>query len=231
MSLPSDIEQGYDLDVARTTVIETPPIQTPGLAAEQRDVARSRILRAAMAVLARRGLDATVDDVAEEAGVNRRTVFRHFATRDGLFAAAIREGVRRYAQQLPAPPESDDLAAWLLDLLLVTHRLNAGNGRVYLDLAGLGPDKLTGELAEAAAERREARRRFAAGVTARMWRARGGRRQPPAWLVDAVAVHLSGFTTLSLTGDFGRTPEEVARVSAQVLEAALTAALGSSVRA
>jgi hypothetical protein len=40
-----------------------------------------------------------------------------------------------------------------------------------------------------------------------------------------VGVHLSGFTTQSLTGDFGRTPDEVARVSATVLEAALTAAL------
>jgi len=216
MSLVSDIGKGqrYDRLVA----------PTPLLADEQRDVARSRILIAAMTVLALRGLDATVDDVAETAGVNRRTVFRHFATRDGLFAAAIREGVRRYAQQLPAPPEADDLRSWLLDLLLVTHRLNAENGRIYLELAGLGPE-LGGELAVAAAERREARRRFAQGVTTRMWQARGGRGRPPAWLVDAVAVHLSGFTTQSLTGDFGRTPAEVARVSAQVLEAALAAAL------
>lgn len=217
MSLVSDMGKGrrYDRWVANPA---------PLLTDEQRDAARSRILLAAMTVLAQRGLAATVDDVAEAAGVNRRTVFRHFATRDGLFAAAIREGVRRYAQQLPAPPEADDLRSWLLDLLLVTHRLNAENGRIYLELAGLGPD-LGGELAVAAVERREARRRFAVGVTSRMWRARGGRGRPPAWLVDAVAVHLSGFTTHALTGDFGRTPQEVARVSAQVLEAALAAAL------
>ena len=205
--------------MGRTSVI------APPLADEQRDVARARILGAAMSVLAQRGLDATVDDVADAAGVNRRTVFRHFATRDGLFAAAIRERVRRYAQQHPAPPEADDLRTWLIDLLLVTHRLNAGNGRIYLELAGLGPYNLTGELAVAAAELRQTRRRFALAVTTRMWKARGGSRQPPAWLVEAVAVHLSGFTTQSLMGDFGRTPEEVARVSAQVLEAALTAAL------
>jgi AcrR family transcriptional regulator len=195
------------------------------LAEEQRDVARSRILRAAGAVLAERGLSATVDDVAEAAGVNRRTVFRHFATREGLFAAAIREGVRRYAVQVPAPPDDDDLRAWLLDLLLVVHRLNARNGRVYWELAVLQPDTFSGELADAATERQENRRHFAVAVTNRMWHARAGRGQPPTWLVDAVAVHLSGFTTQSLTGDFGRTPEEVAKVSAQVLEAALTAAL------
>jgi hypothetical protein len=29
---------------------------------------------------------------------------------------------------------------------------------------------------------------------------------PPQWLVDAVAVQLSGFTTRSLAGDLGRQP-------------------------
>jgi AcrR family transcriptional regulator len=196
------------------------------LADEQRDMARSRILRAAMSVLAERGLAATVDDVAEAAGVSRRTVFRHFATRDGLFAAAIREGMQRYALRIPAPPSDGDLRSWLLDLLLVVHRLNASNGRVYWEIA-LEPGGLSGELAQVAAERRESSRLAAVKVTARMWQARCGRGQPPAWLTDAVAVHLSGFTTQSLTGDFGRTPDEVARVSAQVLEAALTAAVAA----
>jgi hypothetical protein len=58
-----------------------------------------------------------------------------------------------------------------------------------------------------------------------MWRARGGRDMPPQWLVDAVAVQLSGFTTQSLAGDLGRSPEDVAHVSAQVIEAALASAL------
>ncbi|HEY3747840.1 MAG TPA: helix-turn-helix domain-containing protein [Pseudonocardiaceae bacterium] len=199
--------------------------QATPLADQQRDVARSRILRAARIVLAQRGFAATVDDVAEAAGVNRRTVFRHFTTRDGLFAEAIKEGVRRYTLQLPTAPEGDDLRAWLVDLLLVTHRLNAGNGRVYWELAAVEPAELSGELAVAAAERRESRKQFAVGVTSRIWQARGGQGQPPMWLTDAVAVHLSAFTTQALAGDFNRTPDEVARVSAQVLEAAFTAAL------
>jgi AcrR family transcriptional regulator len=202
-------------------------VSAPSLADEQRDIARSRILRAAQSVLAGRGLAATVDDVAEAAGVSRRTVFRHFTTRDALFAAAIRAGMHRYALRITPPPRNDGLGAWLLDLLLVTHQLNARNGRIYWELA-LEPDGLSGELALVAAERRDHRRQFAARVTARMWRARGGPGGPPAWLGDAVAVHLSGFTTQSLTGDFGRTPDEVARVSARVLEAALTAALAAA---
>jgi hypothetical protein len=58
-----------------------------------------------------------------------------------------------------------------------------------------------------------------------MWQARGGPGDPPEWLVDAVAVHLSSFCTQSLAGDFGRTPDQVARVSARVIEATLAAAL------
>jgi AcrR family transcriptional regulator len=100
----------------------------PSLADEQREVARARIVRAAGGVLAARGLAATVDDVAEAAGVSRRTIFRHFATRDALFVTVIRAGIRRYAEQIPVPPAGADLRAWLPELLAVTHRLNAGNG-------------------------------------------------------------------------------------------------------
>ena len=196
---------------------------------EQRDLARARILRAAQRALAARGLAATVDDVAEQAGVSRRTVFRHFATRERLFAAAIREGLRTYSEHLPERSPGDrgsasDTGRWLLDVLTTAHRINATNGRAYWDLSVLEPD-LPGELAAVAVERREARRRFVTGVSRTLWRARGGEGRPPAWLADAVAVHLSGFTTQSLAGDFGRTPEQVARVSARVLEAAVDAAL------
>jgi len=209
---------------------------------ENRDRARQRIVRAAQKALAVKGLATTVDEVAAVAGVSRRTVFRHFATRERLVAAAIRAGLRSYAEHVPpfpGPTDADggadrdgggtaaapvDVGDWLLDVLLAAHRLNARNGRVYWDLSALDAD-LPGELAAAGAERREARRRFAVRVTRTLWRARGGAGEPPEWLTDAVAVHLSGFTLQSLAGDFGRSPEDVARVSARVVEAAVTAAL------
>ena len=195
------------------------------LAGEQREVAQPRILRAAGSALAARGLAATVDDVAEAAGVSRRTIFRHFATRDALFVTVIRAGIRRYAEQIPAPPAGGDLRGWLAELLMVTHRLNARNGRVFWDLVGVRAADLSADLAIVAAECRDSRNRFAASVTGLMWQARGGPGQPPRWLADAVAVQLSGFTTQSLAGDLGRTPEQVAHVSAQVIEAALASAL------
>ena len=196
------------------------------LADEQREVARQRILHAAGAALAARGLTATVDDVAEAAGISRRTIFRHFATRDALFVEVIRAGVRRYAEQLPAPPDPPgDLRPWLAELLAVTHRLNARNGRVFWDLVGVRAEDLSPELAAAAAECRDSRNRFASTVTEFLWQARGRQDAPPRWLTDAVAVQLSGFTTQSLAGDLNRSPDQVAAVSAQVIEAALAAAL------
>jgi AcrR family transcriptional regulator len=200
----------------------------PSLADEQRELAQARILRAAGAVLADRGLTATVDDVAEAAGVSRRTIFRHFATRDALFVSVIRAGIHRYAEQIPAPPADDDLRAWLIETLVVTHRLNARNGRVFWDLVGLRVDGLPPDVASVAAECRDSRNRFAATVTDLLWRARGGTGQPPQWLVDAVAVQLSGFTTQTLAGDLGRTPDEVAHQSAQVIEAALASAIAAA---
>ena len=182
-------------------------------------------MRAAGTVLAARGLVATIDDVAEAAGVSRRTIFRHFTTRDALFVTVIRAGVRRYAEQIPEPPPDDDLRDWLAELLAVTHRLNAGNGRVFWDLVGPQAQEQSAELAVVAQECRDSRNRFAVTVTDLMWRARGGSGRPPQWLVDAVAVQLSGFTTQSLGGDLGRSPDEVARVCARVIEAAMEAAL------
>lgn len=195
-------------------------------AADARSLVQTRILKAARKALAARGLDTTVDEVAELAGVGRRTVFRYFASREKLFAAAIRESLRAYSRYTPSVPEGR-LEEWLVALLESAHRTNAGNGRIYWELAALGPE-LRGELAEVAAERRQARRRFAANVTKTLWRRRGGPGNPPTWLTDAVAVHLSGFTTQSLAGDFSRTPEEVARVSARVLEACVAAALAEA---
>jgi AcrR family transcriptional regulator len=199
----------------------------PSLADEQRELVRARILRAAGSVLAARGLAATVDDVAEAAGVSRRTIFRHFVTRDALFVAVIRAGVRRYAEQIPSPG-NDDLRGWLRELLAVTHKLNTGNGRVFWDLVGAQAADLSEDLVMVAAECRDSRNRFAVRVTELLWGARGGAGPPPQWLVDAVAVQLSGFTTQSLAGDLGRSPDAVAGVAARVVEAALAAALAEA---
>jgi AcrR family transcriptional regulator len=185
---------------------------------------RARILRAARSVLARRGLATTVDDVAGEAGVSRRTVFRHFDTRDRLLAAAVRDGIRSYGEHLVPEPAAEDLEAWLAEALVTVHRLNARHGRIYWELSGLGP-ALEAEMAEVADERRRGRIELVRRFTDALWRSAGGAGRPPVWLADACAVQLSAFATQALTGDFGRSPDRIGRVCAKTLAAAARAAV------
>jgi AcrR family transcriptional regulator len=64
-----------------------------GSAAERRDARenRERILVAARQELAERGLDAEMKDIAARAGVGVGTLYRHFASREGLVAAIIEQ--------------------------------------------------------------------------------------------------------------------------------------------
>lgn len=191
---------------------------------------RDRILRAARSVLADHGLSTTVEQVADAAGVSRRTVFRHFETRDRLLAAAVRDGIRSYGEHLVPAPAGEDLEAWLIGALVTVHRLNARHGRIYWELSGLGP-ALEGEMAAVAQERRRGRRRLVRSFTEVLWRAAGGSGTPPAWLADACAVQLSAFATRALTEDFARSPDAVGRVCAKTLAAAARAAVAEGARA
>ena len=191
---------------------------------------RARIVRAARGVLAERGLDTTVDDVALAAGMSRRTVFRHFATRDALLAEAVREGIRSYGEHLVPAHDGEDLDTWLVDAIVTVHRLNARHGRIYWELAGLGR-ALEGEIAVVAEERRAGRRALVRSFTDAVWRSAGGDGRPPAWLLDVCAVQLSAFTTRALSGDFGRSPDEIGRVCARAVSAAARAAVAERARA
>lgn len=84
---------------------------------------RQRILEAAKAAFTRHGADASLDEIAKQAGVGPGTLYRHFPTRDALVEAVYRSEVeklaeagRRFATTMP-PLEA--LRAWLM--LLVDH--------------------------------------------------------------------------------------------------------------
>src|SRR6187431_2289167 len=59
--------------------------------AVRKDVARNRalLLEAARVVFAERGLDATLDDIAKEAGVGVGTAYRHFANKQEIAAEVL----------------------------------------------------------------------------------------------------------------------------------------------
>src|SRR5579864_5305691 len=87
----------------------------PPLADEQRELTRARIRRAAMKVVARRGFDATVDEIAEVSGVSPRTIFRHYLSHDRLIAETVRDMFEESGRYPDAgsPRDVDDLATWI----------------------------------------------------------------------------------------------------------------------
>lgn len=74
-------------------------ISTPVADAPRRraDAERNRraLIDAAIEVFGQRGLDATVSDIAQRAGVGQGTAFRHFPTKEHLIAATVRDMLDR----------------------------------------------------------------------------------------------------------------------------------------
>jgi AcrR family transcriptional regulator len=84
---------------------------------------RERILEVAKEAFTQYGADASLDDIARQAGVGAGTLYRHFPTRDVLIEAVYRGEVeklaaaeRKFAESMP-PIEA--LRAWML--LFVDH--------------------------------------------------------------------------------------------------------------
>src|SRR3954451_8779052 len=75
------------------------------------------VLAAGKTVFARFGVDAPFEDVAREAGVGRRTLYRHFQTRDHLFVAILQERVdlldAKARELLDSPNAWQALSEWL----------------------------------------------------------------------------------------------------------------------
>ncbi len=85
-------------------------VDSPHLRADaQRNL--ERILESACVVFADRGLDASVSDVAERAGVGTATIFRRFPTKDDLIAATLERELETIRDHAVAAAESDDPAA------------------------------------------------------------------------------------------------------------------------
>lgn len=89
----------------------------------RRDAERNRllILAAARIVFARRGFDASLDEVAREAGLGVGTVYRRFPNRDALIDALLAEGVasiERVLDEAKAMPRAwDGLCHFMASML------------------------------------------------------------------------------------------------------------------
>ncbi len=72
---------------------------------------RAKIVEAAMAAFAERGVDAQMEDVARRAEVGVGTVYRHFPTKDALVRALIFDKMGRLSDEARASLEEED-DAW-----------------------------------------------------------------------------------------------------------------------
>jgi AcrR family transcriptional regulator len=99
---------------------------------------RDRILEAAVRVYAEQGFrGATTRRIAEEAGVNEITVFRHFGSKDALITEALRAcATQPSAVDLPEVPRDPqrELAAWSAAELADMREHRALIGRVISEM-------------------------------------------------------------------------------------------------
>jgi AcrR family transcriptional regulator len=84
---------------------------------------RERILEVAREAFTHSGADASLDNIAKQAGVGAGTLYRHFPTRDALIEAVYRSEVEKLAAAerkfAEAMPPIEALRAWML--LFVDH--------------------------------------------------------------------------------------------------------------
>ena len=69
---------------------------------------REKVLVAARKVMARKGLDAQMEEIARRAGVGVGTVYRHFPTKDDLIAALAGDRFERLAELAHEALEKDE---------------------------------------------------------------------------------------------------------------------------
>ncbi len=184
----------------------------------RRQVTADRIRDAARRLLLAHGPDITMDDIADAAGVSRRTVFRHFDSRDHLLAVALDDGIRRYGDQLPR--FEGDWPTWLRALCETTHLIHSQYGPGYWEL--LHRTDLPPELDAVEHSRRALRRETMHRVAGRLFRASGGTGRTPAHLAATVAAHLSPRFTAAVLEDAGQTWRTAADLSYAAIHQAVT---------
>jgi AcrR family transcriptional regulator len=134
---------------------------------------RLRVLAAAAAVFAERGVEAGVPEVAERAGVGRATVYRSFPTKEHLVAAVAVARLEDFEQRVRAQLDAPDAWQALHDLLADSAVRQCGDRAITAALAsGVAQEQLAAARASmwdavgALLERAKAEGRIAPGARA-----------------------------------------------------------------
>jgi AcrR family transcriptional regulator len=100
---------------------------------------RARILEAAEAVFAAKGVSVGIDEIAGAAHLGVGTLYRHFPTKEDLIAAILFERMRQLVERGRAYLDADDPVAGLRDFL--THVVDESLAKQdFVDALGGGPN-------------------------------------------------------------------------------------------
>jgi AcrR family transcriptional regulator len=190
------------------------------VAEAKRQAGVDHVLQSARRFVMANGLDATMDELAEATGVSRRTLFRHFGSREKLLAAAFEAGMLNYRHQLPS--YDGDLQDWLRDTCEAAHRMNAIIGPGFFELASR--TDLPTDLTDVEQRRRREFRDAMGDIARTAWTAAGHRGRPPKNLTRTVTAHLSPHFTAALVIDADESWQAAAVLSYAAIVTALEAA-------
>ena len=185
---------------------------------------RGRVIQATQLLLAKHGLGVSMDQIASAAGVGRRSLFRHFGSRDVLVARALDETVSGVGDRLATRlKEQAPFPAWLLGVVSEEQQSQIDAGRAYWELTASNDDVLGPELIGVNRRRRARRRRWSEEVAQRGWLLAGGEGPPPDAVLDAFALTLSGHATRSLVVELRVAPERAVLSVVSILSAVIQA--------
>lgn len=178
-----------------------------------------RILRATRRLLADKGLQISVDEIAEAAEVGRRTVFRYFESRDALVARALEGSLDRFYAQVTENASTDmPLDQWLHNLVASLAQSQLRAGAALWQLAAANDSDLPDPIAKVNRKRRASRKKSTREIASQAWVRAGGGGELPPDIELAFAHAVSAFTVQSLNVDYGATFDDaVAVVTAQLV--------------
>ena len=172
-----------------------------------------------------------MQEIAEAAGLGRRTLFRHFDSRDVLIAEALSSALDWYDVRVQKMAESDEpFESWLLELVSRIHDLHRSAGRGLWQLAASDDHDFGHEIAAVNRRRRTKRRAATGDIADSAWRRAGGIGTCPAVVHDACALTISSFATHSMINDYGRDAQAVALCTAAMLGALIRTEVVARVR-
>ena len=189
-----------------------------GLQQRKRQLTIDALVRAAQQGMCEHGLDVTVDMIAALAEVDRRTVFRHFPTREDIMNAAV---VAMYDDFfLSTPPfTGQDWQGWLAEVARWSHDTSARVRRLQWDIQ---TRRLPPRMAEVYAKQYQRRQDTFTMIAATLWQAAGGDGATPELLRQTVNALLSGLFTQAVLRDAEGTADLAVELT--------TSAIASTVR-